>query len=77
MAHQVAEFLAPVADLVVCDRRHRPMYSHTVRGEGAVPLAVEDQALLAVDVGGRIEDFVAIVGIDTDETCCAFLLLSG
>ena len=70
MTHQVAELIGPVAGLVTCDRGHRSLHVHAVRREGARPLVIEDQALLVIDGGGRIEDFVAVIRIATDIPGC-------
>ena len=64
MAHQVAELVGPVAGLVIDDRGDRPLHVQGVRGERSIPLAFEDQALLAIDVGGGIEDRVAVTRVD-------------
>ena len=73
VTHQVSELIGPVAGLVICDRGHRSLHVHAVQGEGTLPLAVEDQALLVIDIGGRIEDVVAEFRIDTDIPGCLAL----
>ena len=70
MTHQVAELIGPVAGLETCDRGHRSLHVHAVQRERTRPLAAEDQALLVIDGGGPIEDFVAVIRIATDIPGC-------
>ena len=58
MAHQIAELVGPVAGLVVGDPGDRAMHAHAVRVEGSISSELQDQARLAVDVGGRVEKFI-------------------
>ncbi len=73
MAHEPAEPVVPVARLVVGDRGDRTLHVQSVRAEGPVPPTLEHQALLAVDVGGGIEDLVAVPRLGADESRCRLL----
>ena len=64
--HEVAELVRPVAGLVVGDRGDRAVHVHAVGSQVSPPLAVQDQALLAVDAGGGVEHGVAVGGIQAD-----------
>ncbi len=57
-AHQVAELVRPVTDLVVGQGRDRAVETDPVRRQRPVPFAVEQQALLAIDAIRRVEDFM-------------------
>ena len=58
VAHQVAELVRPVTDLVVGQGRDRAVEIDPVRRQRPVPFAVEQQALLAIDAIRRVEDFM-------------------
>ena len=67
MRSRVSELVVPVARLVVGNGNTRALDVQPVGSERPVFLALENEALLAVDVGGRVENLVAVVRVGTDE----------